>query len=355
MAPPSPGWHRRRRRQRSLWRLRLHTERGKRKPNLGLIRHLAAALGKHHSSPKYRELMPKDRTWQWPQTAQSWDHQKNASKSKGKGKAKESGGPSFPNYDHGMPSESSSPPSSSKDSDLKAALSAIFADRKLEVPQELQCYLQPQPGDLIQSDQKILNAKRKLLGKVDRLTKALARKKDQWQNFRAQLKEHLCKEQARYDADVHEIQLALDYNPSTVDSPDGRQRAGDCRHGDGGTARDTHRADAWRGQCDPACHGSAPTLGFHDRTAPYSSCTSAANGPTDAGATTTGALHVADDDASECPIAKCCASARLGHFQGPFTHHMKTRAVPPMGPYSKGEDPKHETKEKRRTTRSPWT
>lgn len=123
---------------------------------------------------------------------------------------KEPSGPSFPNYDHGRPSELSSSATSSKDTDLKAALSAVFAEHKLEVPQELQSFLQPQPGDMIQSDQKILNAKRKLVGKVDRLTKALSRKQEQWQSFRTQLREHLCKEQARYDSDISEIMAAID-------------------------------------------------------------------------------------------------------------------------------------------------
>ena len=108
----------------------------------------------------------------------------------------------------------------------------------------------------------------------------------------------------------------IGYNTSTADSPNGRQRAGECRDGDGGAAGDSHRADAWHGQCDPAHRGYAPTHGFYSRTASYGSCPSAADGPTDAGAPATGALYVANDDASECPITKC--STQDWAVSGPF-------------------------------------
>ena len=290
--------------------------------------------------------MPKDRTWQWPQTAQSWDnHQKNANKSKGKGKAKESGGPSFPNYDHGVPSELSSTPSSSKDSDLKAALSAVFADRKLEVPQELQCYLQPQPGDLIQSDQKILNTKRKLLGKVDRLSKALSRKKDQWQNFRAQLKERLCKEQARYDADVQEIQLALDTTQAQLTRlMEGKELE-----------------NAEMEMEEPQETPIEQMLGMDNVT----QHTAATLQPMDSTAEQLRMAHAHQQQMAQqmqelqqqvlymsqmmMPpnVQSPSALPKTGQFQGPFTP-MKTRATPPLGPYSKVEDPKIETKEEKK-------
>lgn len=283
--------------------------------------------------------MPKDRTWQWPQTAQSWDnHQKNANKSKGKGKAKESVGPSFPNYDHGVSSELSSTPSSSKDSDLKAALTAVFADRKLEVPQELQCYLQPQPGDLIQSDQKILNAKRKLLGKVDRLSKALSRKKEQWQSFRAQLKEHLCKEQARYDADVQEIQLALDTTQAQL-----------TRLMEG---KDPENADTEMEEPQEIPIEKMLGVDMTDA-AQHPTATSQA---TDSTADQLRMAHAHQQQMAQQmqelqqqvfymsqmimppSVQSPSAPPKAGQFQGPFTP-MKTRCTTPTGPYTKTEEP----------------
>lgn len=155
--------------------------------------------------------MPKDKSWNWPTTANSWDNANKAkpNRSKGKGKS-EPAGPAFPNYDIGTPSELSSSASSSKDADLKAALTAVFVENKLEVPKELQSYLQPKPVELIQSDQKLLNAKRKLLNKVDRLSKALTKKQEQWQSFRMQMREHLAKEQTRYESEVQDLRAAID-------------------------------------------------------------------------------------------------------------------------------------------------
>lgn len=294
--------------------------------------------------------MPKDKPWNWSTPNHGWDnHQKhNANKAKGKGKAKESNGPSFPNYDHGVPSELSSAPSSSKDSDLKAALSAVFADRKLEVPQELQCYLQPQPGELIQSDQKILNTKRKLLGKVDRLAKALSRKKEQWQSFRAQLKEHLCKEQARYDADVQEIQLALDTTQAQLtrlmEGKDPENADMEMEEPQETPIEQMLGVD----KSDLAQHSSA-TLQAMDSTAEQLRLAQAHQQQMAQQMQELQQQVLYMTQMMITPsVHSPSAIPKTGQFQGPFTP-MKTRCTTPTGPYTKTEEPsKTETKDEKK-------
>ena len=157
--------------------------------------------------------MPQGKQWQqWSNTNDSWDH--NAGRrSKGKGGAKPAHAGkdgAFPSYDAGSGNGSgSSQPAGSKDVELKDALTALFASNRAEIPKELAPFLQPQPGEQLQSDQKKLNAKRKLVSKLDRLRKALDRKKEQWSQFRAQMREHLAKEHARFDQEVAELDDAI--------------------------------------------------------------------------------------------------------------------------------------------------
>lgn len=177
------------------------------------MKHLAVKLWSHHTRPAYRELMPQGKQWQqWSNTNDSWDH--NAGRrSKGKGGAKPAHAGkdgAFPSYDAGSGNGSgSSQPAGSKDVELKDALTALFASNRAEIPKELAPFLQPQPGEQLQSDQKKLNAKRKLVSKLDRLRKALDRKKEQWSQFRAQMREHLAKEHARFDQEVAELDDAI--------------------------------------------------------------------------------------------------------------------------------------------------
>ena len=160
------------------------------------------------------------KTWEWQDPAQGWDTanagRRSKGKDKGKGSAQAKDGGQFPSYDAGGTSGSSAPASSAngaKDLDLRSALNDVFAQHNLDIPKELQAYLQIKPqqlGDQLQSDQKALNAKRKLLSKIDRLEKAAERKKEQWHQFRAQMREHLAKEQTRFDTEIEEIKAAME-------------------------------------------------------------------------------------------------------------------------------------------------
>ncbi len=140
-------------------------------------------------------------------------------KGNGKNQSKEAPGLAFPGYDSssGTSSASASAPSGIKEGELKAVLSAMLEEHRMEVPKELQSYLQPPLGDQLSQDQKKLNSKRKLVTKLDRLGKAMTRKQEQWTTFRNQMKEHLAKERARHEKELLEIQEAIAITQSQLD------------------------------------------------------------------------------------------------------------------------------------------
>ena len=333
--PASPGWHRRLRRQRSLWRQKIHRERTKSRPRLGLIRRLALELGKHHSAPIYKELMPRDKTpWTWQSNAHGWETGKKPKgpKQKGQGKGVESAGSAFPAYDSGAPSEYSTAASSKdKDMDLRAALSAMIAENKMTVPKGLETFFQPQLGEVIQSDQKLVNSKRKLLNKVDRLTKAMTRKKEQWQQFRLQMREHLAQEQSRYDSEIQDIQAAIDTAQAQLqqlmDGKDPEQNAKmeaketvleemlDMDKPPTSTTAKTQETVNAEELRVARAHQQQMAKQLQELQQQVLYVTNAMLAPT---------------------VQSPSAQARANVSQAPFTP-MKTRAVPPNGPYSKPE------------------
>lgn len=152
---------------------------------------------------------------QWPKNKQGEWHRG----SKGKGKASnpvapkdKSGKPGLPAYD--STSASSSLPSDvpkegNKDGDFKAALMTIIAENNLQVPDRYKHIMEEDVNEKINVDQRLLNNKRKLNSKLERLKKASAKKDEQWLSFRNQLKEHLLKEQERYTQEKKEIKEAI--------------------------------------------------------------------------------------------------------------------------------------------------
>ena len=107
--------------------------------------------------------------------------------------------------------------STAEDGTLKKALSEIFQKNNMEIPSELQPYFQPKIGEMLQSDQKRLNTKRKFVAKLDRLKKAVTKKQEQWQAFRAAMREHLAKEQSRFDTDMEELKAAIQETQASLD------------------------------------------------------------------------------------------------------------------------------------------
>ena len=160
--------------------------------------------------------MPRDQAQWWNSNA-SWEGAPTKRKGKGNGKATSAATPTFPGYDSSNGASSATSSATPGPKDLKAMLSAMLEEQTMEVPKELQSYLQPPLGDQLSSDRKKLNAKRKLVSKLDRLGKAMNRKKEQWMAFRTQMKEHLAKEKARFDQEMEEIQTALATTQSQLD------------------------------------------------------------------------------------------------------------------------------------------
>lgn len=163
-------------------------------------------------------------TWGWPSTSNTWEanHAKKA-KDKGKGKGTAQDANAFPSYDAtGSSGASGSQPqpsssTSTEDGELKKALTEIFQKNNMEIPTELQSYFKPKIGEMLQSDQKLLNTKRKLVAKLDRLNKAVIKKQEQWQTFRITMKEHLAKEQTRFETDMEEIKAAIQETQCSLD------------------------------------------------------------------------------------------------------------------------------------------
>ena len=130
---------------------------------------------------------------------------------KGKGKsnappAKEKQG--LPAYD----STSASSPAqqeSSKDATLKSALVEIIQENNLQIPERYKHIMEEDVNEKINYDQRVLNSKRKLNSRLERLRKAATKKEEQWQAFRSQVREHLLKEQERFQQEQKEIQDAI--------------------------------------------------------------------------------------------------------------------------------------------------
>lgn len=185
-----------------------------------MICQLAGQLAAHHTQPRYKELMGKGKqAWGWQNT--SWENA-NAKKSKDKGKGKgATTDANFPGYDaagsSGASGSQSVLASTAEDGTLKKALSEIFQKNNMEIPSELQPYFQPKIGEMLQSDQKRLNTKRKFVAKLDRLKKAVTKKQEQWQAFRAAMREHLAKEQSRFDTDMEELKAAIQETQASLD------------------------------------------------------------------------------------------------------------------------------------------
>ena len=86
--------------------------------------------------------------------------------------------------------------------DLRAALQELVTTNQLEL-------LQEDVHTVLQSDQKSINHKRKLAGRIERLRKAQSKKQEQWEVFQKEMKEHYQTELSRYEKEMNEIKIAL--------------------------------------------------------------------------------------------------------------------------------------------------
>lgn len=171
--------------------------------------------------------MPQGGGWgQWPQ---NWngnrgkDRKEQKDKSKGKGLGGHK--PALPSYDSSstpsLSSNTTKQEGNSKDHFWRSALQEIVEQNKLEMPDQLKDMLQEETSTdlstMLSQDQKLINQKRKLLGRVDRLKKAQERKKEQWQSFKLELKAHLTKEQGRFEQEMTEINSAIEETQLELD------------------------------------------------------------------------------------------------------------------------------------------
>lgn len=154
--------------------------------------------------------MPQGTKWQWNSANDSWDHHAGR-KSKGKGGAKPAPAGkdgSFPSYDAGS------------GNGAEGCLGGTFCIQSGRDP-ERACPVFPTSawGTTTERPEKA-QCKEKLVSKLDRLKKALDRKKDQWSQFRAQMREHrehLAKEHVRFDQEVAEIEAAITTTQTQLD------------------------------------------------------------------------------------------------------------------------------------------
>ena len=140
----------------------------------------------------------------WNQWTQQWSQGKSKDKrekdkAKGKGSAPATTLPAYDLQPWSSQAGSSKEDGAHKGDFWKAALQEIVNTNRLEVPDKLKEMMQDNVASTISKDQKLLNQKRKFLAKLDRLKKAEVKKTEQWTSFKQDLKEHLQKEQCRYE------------------------------------------------------------------------------------------------------------------------------------------------------------
>ena len=157
-------------------------------------------------------------TWeQWKQPKQP--DRKDKAKGKGKNHGQPAGGkPNMPSYDAGS---SSSGANSGKDQhskeSLRTILQEIVATNQLEIPEQLKDMMQDDLQSTLQNDQRTINSKRKLAGRLERLRRAQPKKSEQWESFKAEMKTHFNSEYNRFQKESQEIKEAIEETQLSLD------------------------------------------------------------------------------------------------------------------------------------------
>lgn len=120
-------------------------------------------------------------------------------------------GASLPGYDSvpSAPSTATSMVDTKKDEPLRVAMRELVTKNGLEIPDDLKEYFEPKLNEQINQDQRALNAKRKILQKIDRLKTAKEKKQQNWELFKESMREHVIKERTRFESDQQDIDQAL--------------------------------------------------------------------------------------------------------------------------------------------------
>ena len=155
---------------------------------------------------------------------QSWQTGKgDGGKRKGRGNTQDKDRPqekagALPGYDAVAPSSSASTSKDGKlDDQMKLAMRTMLQANRLEVPEALKELPEPKMTEEVNVAQKQLNAKRKLILKLERLQNAKERKIQNWDKFQEQLKEHLAAEKVKSDTDQDELEKAIKETQSELD------------------------------------------------------------------------------------------------------------------------------------------
>lgn len=158
--------------------------------------------------------------------SRTWNHWGRGKSGKGGGKRSKQGGGDkdgkdqsqlLPGYDSLPSSSQQSVPDSKKEDPLKAAMRELVLKNNLEVPEDIKEYFEPKLTDILNQDQKSLNAKRKLLQKLDRLKTAKEKKHLNWEAFKESMKEHLVRERTRYETEQQELDQAIQETQTALD------------------------------------------------------------------------------------------------------------------------------------------
>ncbi len=199
-------------------------------------------LERHHSNPRYnlepllkhtgewiayeigiplRHRMSESWYWKgtWKDSSRGKGNGKQNKKGKGRGQRKEQDTkvPMFPAYD-AMPltepsGSSSASASSSQDSQLKQLMKVLVESSGLKLPEDAKHLLEEDSSSEFRNEmrktQNQLNKKRKAHAKVQRLKDALLQKHEQFNSFKAKLKEQLQIQQEKYDEDVASLEKNL--------------------------------------------------------------------------------------------------------------------------------------------------
>jgi len=149
------------------------------------------------------------------------DGGKGGGKKKKKGKDEKpenpKGGALFPSYDamplSGSSGSSSSAAPSTQESQLKQLMRVLVETNAVKIPDEAKHLLEDNEGDAFRDElkktQTVLNKRRKLFAKVQRLKAAIQQKSDQFMAFKEKIKEQLQQQQVKFEEDTQSLEKSL--------------------------------------------------------------------------------------------------------------------------------------------------
>ena len=195
--PPSPTWHRRRRRLRARARKQIWAARSKGRP--GPLR-AAAYLAAHHSRPQYRELMSGNK-WREPwqrdsaeDTYQSYYTDKSARSKGGKGWGYWRGSWGSPRASHGQQERYDTVQLPQERPQPQPCLSLFAGDT-----------IAPSAPPTMKEIQKYLTQAQRADTKLRKLREEQDKRSKQWAAYEQQMKQKFAKQRKLFEADLQRI------------------------------------------------------------------------------------------------------------------------------------------------------